>query len=258
MIDNRRGSVMKIICAKDYEHASKIAANMIAAQVIMKPDSVLGLATGSTPLGAYEQLIEWHQKGYLDFSKIRTINLDEYRGLCPENEQSYHFYMKEHFLGHINITNEQTYIPDGTEPDADKACADYDAIIDTCGGIDLQILGLGHNGHIGFNEPEAFFSKGTHCVKLAESTIRANARFFASINDVPKEAYTMGIKSIMQAKKIMIMVSGEAKKDIVRQAFFGTITPQVPASVLQLHRDVVLVGDEAALAECPIERDKEL
>ena len=175
--------------------------------------------------------------------------MDEYRGLPADNEQSYRYFMNTHLFDSINIDKKNTFVPDGMEPDAEKACRDYDEIIRSHGGIDLQILGLGHNGHIGFNEPASAFAKGTQCVKLTESTISANARFFESMDDVPKEAYTMGIGSIMQAKKIMVIVSGEGKAEIVRRAFLGPITPEVPASVLQLHSDVILVGDEAALAE---------
>lgn len=240
---------MRVYCAKDYYHASRVAANIISAQVIMKPDCVLGLATGSTPIGTYDQLIRWYEKGDLDFSEVHSINLDEYKGLTPEDEQSYRYFMNTHLFNSINIDKKNTFVPDGTETDSEKACKDYDRIIRSHGGIDLQILGLGHNGHIGFNEPGSAFGKETHCVKLTESTISANARFFASMDDVPKEAYTMGIKSIMQAKKIVVIVSGESKKDIVKKAFLGPITPEVPASVLQLHNDVILVGDEAALAE---------
>lgn len=240
---------MKIYRAKDYDHASRIAANILAAQVTMKPDSVLGLATGSTPIGTYEQLIKKYEAGDLDFSQVHSINLDEYRGLTADNDQSYRYFMNEHLFNHVNIDKKNTFVPDGTEPDKDKACKDYDEIIRSHGGIDLQILGMGHNGHIGFNEPSDAFAKGTHCVALAESTIAANARFFSSADEVPKEAYTMGIQSIMQAKKIMVIVSGEAKSDIVQKAFFGPVTPEVPASVLQLHGDVILVGDEAALSK---------
>ncbi len=240
---------MRVYCAADYYHVSRVAANIISAQVIMKPDCVLGLATGSTPIGTYEQLIRWYEKGDLDFSQVHSINLDEYRGLSPENDQSYRYFMNKHLFDSINIDKKNTFVPDGMEPDKEKACRDYDEIIRSHGGIDMQILGLGHNGHIGFNEPGSAFGKETHCVQLTESTISANARFFASIDEVPKEAYTMGIKSIMQAKKIVVIVSGESKKEIVKRAFTGPITPEVPASVLQLHNDVILVGDEAALSE---------
>ena len=239
---------MTICRAKDYKELSRKAANVIAAQVIMKPDCVLGLATGSSPIGTYEQLIEWYKKGDLDFSRVSSINLDEYKGLDPENDQSYRYFMNTHLFDKINIDKKNTYVPDGLEPDKEKACRDYEEIIHAHGGVDLQILGLGHNGHIGFNEPGSVFEKETHCVALTENTRQANARFFASMDEVPTEAYTMGIKSIMQAKKIMVIVSGESKREIVKKAFHGPITPEVPASVLQLHSDVILVGDEAALA----------
>lgn len=179
---------------------------------------------------------------------MHSINLDEYRGLSPENEQSYRYFMNTHLFDKINIDKTNTFVPDGLEPDPEKACRDYEEIIRAHGGVDLQILGLGHNGHIGFNEPGSAFEKETHCVTLSENTRQANARFFASMEEVPTEAYTMGIKSIMQAKKIVVIVSGESKKEIVKKAFHGPITPEVPASVLQLHNDVILVGDEAALA----------
>lgn len=242
---------MQIIRAKDYYHMSRMAANIISAQVIMKPDCVLGLATGSTPIGTYEQLIRWYDKGDLDFAEVTSINLDEYKGLSPENDQSYRYFMNEHLFSHINIKPENTYVPNGLEPDSEKACSDYNEIIRKSGGIDLQLLGLGHNGHIGFNEPGAAFEKETHCVDLTQSTIDANSRFFASMELVPKQAYTMGIKTIMQAKKIVVVVSGESKAQIVKDSFFGPCTPQVPASVLQLHNNVVLVGDEAALSLIP-------
>ncbi len=238
---------MKIYCAKDYEQASRITANILAAQIILKPDCVLGLATGSTPIGAYENLIKRYEAGDLDFSAVHSINLDEYRGLTPSNDQSYRYFMNTHLFDHVNIDKKNTFVPDGLEEDKEKACQEYDEIIRSHGGIDLQLLGLGHNGHIGFNEPGDSFAKTTHCVTLAESTVAANARFFASASEVPKEAYTMGIQSIMQAKKILVMVCGKDKKKIVQKAFYGSITPQVPASVLQLHPDVILVGDEAAL-----------
>lgn len=242
---------MRVYRETDYYHASRVAANIIAAQIMMKPDCVLGLATGSTPIGTYEQLIRRCEEGDLDFSQVHSINLDEYRGLSPENDQSYRYFMNKHLFDSVNIDKKNTFVPDGMEEDREKACRDYDEIIRSHGGIDLQILGLGHNGHIGFNEPDSVFGKGTHCVQLTESTISANARFFASADEVPKEAYTMGIQSIMQAKKIMVIVSGEGKKEIVKKAFTGPITPEVPASILQLHNDVILVGDEAALSDLP-------
>lgn len=239
---------MNVICAKDYNDMSRKAANIISAQIIMKPNCVLGLATGSSPLSTYAQLIDWYKKGDLDFSKVSSVNLDEYKGLAPENEQSYHYFMKTNFFDHINIDPKNTHIPDGMEADSKKACRRHNEIIRSLSGIDLQLLGLGLNGHIGFNEPGASFEKETHCVNLTPSTIQANSRFFASIDEVPTQAYTMGIKSIMMAKKILIIVSGEKKAEIVAKAFLGPVTPEVPASILQMHPDVTLVGDEAALS----------
>ena len=243
---------MKIYKAKDYKDMSRKAANIISAQVIMKPNCVLGLATGSTPLGTYDQLGEWYNKGDLDFSEVTTVNLDEYKGLPRTNDQSYYYFMHQHLFDRVNIDPERTNVPNGMEPDAEKECGRYEELIRSLGGVDLQLLGLGHNGHIGFNEPGEAFEKETHCVDLTESTIEANKRFFASADDVPKQAYTMGIKTIMQAKKILIVVNGENKADIVERAFFGPVTPEVPASILQLHNDVTLVGDEAALAKIGI------
>ncbi len=242
---------MQIIRTTDYDHMSRMAANIISAQVIMKPDCVLGLATGSTPIGTYEELVRRYENKDLDFSKVTSINLDEYKGLSAENDQSYRYFMNEHLFRHINIRQECTYVPDGLEPDSDKACAAYNSIIAAAGGIDLQLLGLGHNGHIGFNEPSDVFEKETHCVDLAQSTIDANSRFFASMDEVPRQAYTMGIGTIMKAAKVLVIVSGESKAQIVKDAFFGPCTPQVPASILQLHSNVVLVGDEAALSLIP-------
>ena len=243
---------MKIYKAKDYKDMSRKAANIISAQVIMKPNCVLGLATGSTPIGTYAQLVEWYNKGDLDFSEVTTVNLDEYKGLPRTNDQSYYYFMHQHLFDRVNVDPERTNVPNGMEPDAEKECGRYEELIRSLGGVDLQLLGLGHNGHIGFNEPGEAFEKETHCVDLTESTIEANKRFFASADDVPKQAYTMGIKTIMQAKKILIVVNGENKADIVERAFFGPVTPEVPASILQLHNDVTLVGDEAALAKIEI------
>ncbi|MEG2441393.1 MAG: glucosamine-6-phosphate deaminase [Acetivibrio sp.] len=240
---------MRIYKTKDYKAMSRKAANIISAQVIMKPDCVLGLATGSSPIGTYEQLTEWYRKGDLDFSEVTSVNLDEYKGLSHESDQSYYFFMQDHFFKHINIPANKTFVPNGVESNSKKACEDYDEVIRSVGGVDLQLLGLGHNGHIGFNEPADVFEKETHCVDLTQSTIEANARFFETREDVPTQAYTMGIQTIMRAKKILIVVSGEEKASIVKKAFFGPVTPQVPASILQMHPDVILVGDEAALSQ---------
>ena len=228
---------MKIIRAKDYNDMSRKAANIISAQVILKPESVLGLATGSSPIGIYEQLIKWYHKGDVDFGACTTFNLDEYRGLTPDHDQSYHYFMHKNFFDAVNVPNERINLPDGAQLDAERECRRYDAAIRAAGGIDLQLLGMGLNGHIGFNEPN-------------ESTIEANKRFFASADDVPRQAYTMGVQTIMLARRIVLVVSGENKAKTVREAFFGPVTPRVPASILQLHTDVSIVADEAALSLC--------
>lgn len=242
---------MKIYKAADYKEMSRKAANIIASQVIIKPDCVLGLATGSTPIGTYERLVELYEEGDLDFSDVKTVNLDEYKGLPRTNDQSYYYFMHDNLFDKVNIDPANTNLPDGMEPDSDQECARYEDLIRSLGGVDLQLLGLGHNGHIGFNEPADAFDKETHCVDLQESTIEANKRFFASADEVPKQAYTMGIGTIMRAKKILIVVSGEDKADIVAKAFFGPVTPAVPASILQMHGDVTLVADAAALSKIP-------
>lgn len=227
---------------------SRKSANIISAQVILNPDSVLGLATGSSPVGTYEKLVEWCNKGDIDFSKVKTVNLDEYIGLSKDNPCSYYYFMYENLFKHINIDLKNTYIPDGTQKDIEQECARYDKKLAEVGQVDLQLLGIGNNGHIGFNEPCDIFRKSTFCVKLTQSTIDANARFFSSPEDIPHYAYTMGIGSIMSAKKILLVVHGEGKADILREAIEGPITPLVPASVLQLHNDVTIVADEGALS----------
>lgn len=237
---------MQVIKAKDYQEMSCRAATFIASQILTKNDSVLGLATGSTPIGTYQHLVEWYKKGLLDFSNIKTINLDEYKGISADNDQSYRYFMNDNLFNHVNIDKANTNVPNGMEPSAEKACADYNAIIEKSGGIDLQLLGLGHNGHIGFNEPADSFPCDTHCVDLTESTINANKRFFASEADVPRQAYTMGIKNIMGAKRVLVVVSGKDKAEILKKVVQGPVTPQVPASVLQLHPNVIIVADEAA------------
>ena len=240
---------MRFYCGKDYDEMSRKAANLISAQVLTKPDSVLGLATGSSPIGTYKELIRRYEMGDLDFSSIRTVNLDEYKGLSGDHEQSYRYFMDTHFFDHVNIDKANTNVPNGLAEDTDGECARYDDLIASMGGIDLQLLGIGHNGHIGFNEPEDIFRKETHCVALAESTINAISRLFEKKEDVPRYAFTMGIKNIMMARKIVMVISGEDKADIVAKAFFGPVTPQVPASILQLHPDVSIVGDAAAFSK---------
>ena len=240
---------MKIIRAKDYQDMSRKAANIISAQVIMKPNCVLGLATGGTPVGTYAQLVEWYNKGDLDFSEVTTVNLDEYRGLPKEHPQSYWYFMNENLFSKVNIDPAKTNLPDGTNLDTAAECARYNGIIHKLGGIDLQLLGIGPNGHIGFNEPGEAFELETHCVNLTAETIEANKRFFdGNVDLVPKQAYTMGIKTIMQARKVLMVANGKGKAEIIKKAFFGPVTPEVPASILQMHPDFTLVGDEEALS----------
>ena len=236
---------MRIIRCKDYADMSRKAANIISAQVIMKPHARLGLATGTTPIGAYQQLIEWYEKGDLDFSEVSTYNLDEYRGLSHDDPQSYHYFMRKNLFDHVNIDLARTHVPDGSDPDAQAACASYDALVKEAGYTDLQLLGIGNNGHIGFNEPE-----GTHCIDLTESTIQANSRLFESVDDVPRQAYTMGVQTIMRAHAILVIASGAAKAQAVYDMCFGPVTPRVPASILQLHTNCTVIADEAALGLC--------
>jgi glucosamine-6-phosphate deaminase len=246
---------MRIYKATDYQDMSRKAANIISAQVIIKPDCVLGLATGSTPMGIYQQLIEWYNKGDLDFKSVKTVNLDEYKGLTEDNKQSYHYFMKKNLFEQVNINMKNTYLPDGTAEDSEIECTRFNRLIEQLGGIDMQLLGLGHNGHIGFNEPSDSYEKGTHCVALTQSTIEANSRLFQAGEVVPSHAYTMGIKTIMLAKKILLVVSGEEKADILLKALTGPVTPTLPASILQLHPDFTVVADEAALSKINIEKE---
>lgn len=240
---------MKVYKVKDYQELSRKAANLIAAQVIMKPDCVLGLATGSSPIGTYDNLVAMYENGDVDFSDITTVNLDEYKGLDASNDQSYRYFMNEHFFNRVNVPMERTHVPNGTEPDSAKACADYNEILHQVGTVDLQLLGLGHDGHIGFNEPADTFADETHCIDLAEATIQANKRFFASEADVPKQAYTMGIGTIMRAKTVLVIVSGADKAEILNQMINGPVTPKVPASILQFHPNAIIIADEAALSK---------
>lgn len=232
---------MKFITVDTYEKLSRQTANIISAQVILKPDSVLGLATGSSPLGTYKQLIEWYEKGDIDFSKVVSVNLDEYVGLDGASAQSYRYFMNKNFFEHINIDINNTFVPNGCAVDLAGEGKRYDEHIAELGGIDLQLLGIGLDGHIGFNEPDKYFVKSTHVVELHESTIKANSRFFANIDDVPKRAITMGMVSIMQAKKILLIASGKEKQDVLEKAFYGPITPEIPASILQLHPDITVI-----------------
>ena len=240
--------IMRIYVTEDYNAMSRRVANILSAQVILKPDCVLGLATGSTPVGAYKQLVERYKQGDLDFSQVRSINLDEYVGLAPTHDQSYRYFMQSNLFDHVNIVPANTNVPNGLAENADEECRRYNEVIHTLGPIDLQLLGMGHNGHIGFNEPADAFELETHVVNLTETTIQANSRFFASADEVPRQAMTMGIQTIMQAKKVLVAVSGKDKAEIVKKAFTGPVTPHVPASILQMHPDVILVGDKAALS----------
>ena len=238
---------MRIYQSEDYQAMSRRAANIISAQVIYKPDCVLGLATGGTPVGTYKQLVGWYKKGDLSFAEVRSVNLDEYLGLSPHHEQSYRYFMQDNLFNHIDIKPENTHVLNGLAKNPEAECEAYNKLIRDLGGIDLQLLGMGHNGHIAFNEPGDNFGLGTHVVSLSERTIDANQRFFESRDQVPRQALSMGIKSIMGARRILVVVSGEDKADAVCKAVTGPVTDQVPASVLQLHPDVTLVGDKAAL-----------
>lgn len=232
---------MKYIEVESYEKLSRQAANIISAQVIIKPDCVLGLATGSTPEGTYKQLIEWYKKGDIDFSRIKSVNLDEYVGLSADDPQSYRYYMNNVFFDHINIDKNNTFVPNGTVRDVEAECSAYDEKIESLGKIDLQLLGIGLDGHIGFNEPSDCFAKNTHVVTLDKSTVEANARFFTSIDEVPKKALTVGMVSIMQAERILLVANGKAKREILHKAFYGPITPKIPASILQLHPNITVI-----------------
>ena len=241
---------MNVTITDSYDAMSRAAADVIAATVTENPHCNLGLATGSTPIGVYADLVRDYDDGIISFADVTTFNLDEYRGLDPDHDQSYRYFMNKNLFDLVNIDPAATHVPDGANPDADAACEAYEQAIAAAGGVDLQLLGLGHNGHIGFNEPCDHFPVDTHVVKLTESTINANSRLFDSAEDVPREAYTMGIGTIMRAKKILVVASGADKAQIVHDAFFGPVTPEVPASVLQLHPDVTVIVDAEAGALC--------
>ncbi len=235
---------MRFITVKNYDELSEKAADIIAAQMTVKPNCILGLATGSSPIGTYKRLIEDNKCGKIDFSDVTSVNLDEYVGLDGDNDQSYRYFMNNNLFNHINIDKARTFVPNGRADDLKSEGENYDNMIKKLGGIDLQLLGIGLDGHIGFNEPDKFFTAATHEVVLDESTIKANARFFENEEQVPKTAITMGMMSIMQAKKILLIANGKAKKDIIEKAFFGPVDPMVPASILQLHPDVTVIFSE--------------
>lgn len=240
---------MRIYCEKDYDAMSRRAAQVIAAEITHNPACVLGLATGSTPEGAYKYLVDWDQKGCLSFRDVLSVNLDEYKGLAPDHDQSYRYFMQKNLFDHVDIRPENTRVPDGLAADPERECTEYDAYIRSLGYASLQLLGVGRNGHIGFNEPGDCFVKETHVVDLTESTIDANARFFASRDDVPKQALSMGMGAIMGAKKVLLCASGEEKADAILGCVCGAISPRCPASILQLHPNVVVVIDEAAASK---------
>ena len=237
---------MRIYQSEDYQAMSRRAANILSAHVILKPDCVLGLATGSTPIGAYQQLIEWYRKGDLSFAETRTVNLDEYCGLAPTHEQSYRRFMQTNFFDHIDVRPENTHVPNGLAEDPEAECARYNRVIRELGGIDLQLLGMGHNGHIGFNEPADTFVYGCHIVNLTQSTIQANRRFFESEDDVPRQAISLGIGSIMNARRILLLATGADKAEAIRNAVYGDINPRTQASILRTHSNVIFLLDKAA------------
>ena len=232
---------MKVIICENYEEMSAKAADIFAAQLTLKPDSILGLATGSTPVGMYKNLIKMNEAGKIDFSAVKTFNLDEYYPIKRDNSQSYFTFMNENLFSHINIDMANTHVPNGETDDAEAECKEYEKKLAAAGGVDLQVLGIGQNGHIAFNEPDDALFSYTHVTDLTESTINANARFFDSADDVPTQAITMGMGAIMSAKKVILIANGKSKEEIVKKAFFGPITPKVPASILQLHPDVTVI-----------------
>jgi len=240
---------MRIIVVDNYEEMSKKAALMVASQVMLKPDSVLGLATGDTPQGMYKEIVKLYGKGEVDFKEVRTFNLDEYYGLDRENAQSYYNYMNINLFDNINISKNNINMPDGMAKDVDESCQFYEDKIKTLGGIDMQVLGIGGNGHIGFNEPNVNFEAQTHLVNLDEETIEANSRFFKSIDDVPVKAISMGIKTIMNSKKIILLANGLNKAEAIEKAINGKINPSIPASILQLHNDVTIIIDKEAASK---------
>lgn len=240
---------MKVIKVKNYEELSRTAATIIAGVILSKPDCILGLATGSSPVGTYDQLAAMYEEGILDFSHVKSVNLDEYVGLDGSNDQSYRYFMNKNLFNHVNINIENTYVPDGTNLDAAACCEAYNTLLKNIGTVDLQLLGIGPNGHIGFNEPDDHFEAGTHCVDLTEATIQANKRFFASEADVPRKAYSMGTGNIMSAKTVLLVANGKNKAKALAAAIKGPVTPQCPASILQFHPNAIIVADEDALSE---------
>lgn len=244
----KRGS-MTIYVFDNYDEMSAKCADLIAGQVNLKPDSILGLATGSTPIGTYKGLIKKCQNGEVDFSEVKTFNLDEYYPIEPTNDQSYYYFMNEQLFSHINIKKENVHIPSGNSADIEKEAKNYDKMMEESAGVDIQVLGVGTNGHIGFNEPDDYFTYGTHKVTLDKETIKSNARFFESEDMVPTQAISMGIGNIMSSRKIILLASGANKADAIKKMIFGHVDPRVPASILQLHKDVVVFLDKESAKE---------
>ena len=241
--------MIKIIYGKTALDAGKNGADVITSLLKNKPDAVLGLATGSSPIGMYKELIARCEKGEISFKNVRSVNLDEYVGLEPTHDQSYSYFMHDNLFNHVDIKEENTNLPSGICADPVAECARYDAVVASMGGVDLQVLGIGNNGHIGFNEPADSFSKGTGLVKLTDSTIDANARFFEKREDVPTHALSMGVGQIMEAKSVLLLAMGKGKAEILEKSLFGDVTPMVPASILQFFKgDVYVCADEDALS----------
>ena len=238
---------IRVIECRDYEEMSRAAAGLVAEVMRAKRNAVLGLATGSTPVGMYRELARMNREGELDFSDVTTVNLDEYYPIAPDNEQSYRYFMNRNLFDHVNVDLSRTFVPDGAAADAEEACRRYEQTLAAVGRADIQVLGIGQNGHIGFNEPANELSVDTHVTDLTESTVKANARFFASEDEVPKKALTMGMGTILRAKKILIMANGAAKRDAVATMLAGGLTTACPATLLNLHPDVTLVCDGSAL-----------
>ena len=237
---------MRIIICENYEELSERGAELFKAQVTLKPDSVLGLATGGTPVGLYKKLIEYNKNGSLDFSRVTSFNLDEYYPIAPDNNQSYRYFMNENLFNHVNIDKAKTYVPDGLAKDPEAQCKEYEALLEEKGPIDIQLLGIGRNGHIGFNEPDEKLNAVTHITGLTESTIEANARFFDDISEVPTKALTMGMGTILKSKKIVMLISGKEKHEVLSELLNDDITTNNPATLLKVHPDVVIICDKAA------------
>ncbi|MBZ9690473.1 glucosamine-6-phosphate deaminase [Clostridium sp. M14] len=237
---------MKILVCENYDKLSEKAAQIIMSQITLKSNSILGLATGSTPIGMYKKLVEMYKNKMIDFSEVKTFNLDEYQNLPISNDQSYHYFMDDNLFNYINVKRENIHIPNGMTNDIENECIKYDTLIKEAGGIDIQVLGIGNNAHIGFNEPTVNFEKKTYVVELEESTKIANARFFNSLDEVPSKAITMGIGSIFESKKIMLLATGENKAKAIYDTIYGKVTPEVPASILQFHDDLIVILDKEA------------